>query len=122
LDAKASGENLAHHEPQIRGYMTQRRLDYGILFNLHELRVFRRSGEGADPTLSFPVLPLWQVARGEAIPGDEIARFVAFCETFAYREVTLADKVEYISHQPPWPSRFHGNESFVIDVDALVER
>jgi hypothetical protein len=122
LDAKSSAEDLAHHEPQIRGYMSQRRLDYGVLFNLREIRVYRRGGAAADPELSFPLLPLWQVARGEAIAGDEVSRFLAFCDAFAYREVTLADKVEYISHQPPWPSRFQGAESFAIDVEALVER
>jgi hypothetical protein len=122
LDAKSSAEDLAHHEPQIRGYMTQRRLDYGVLFNLREIRVYRRGGAAADPELSFPLLPLWQVARGEAIAGDEVSRFLAFCDAFAYREVTLADKVECISHQPPWPSRFQGAESFAIDVEALVER
>ena len=122
LDAKASNEDLAHHEPQIRGYMGQRRLDAGILFNLRELRVYRRGAHGHDPSLSFPVLPLWQVARGEAIPGDEVERFLAFCERFAYREVDRAAKVEYISHQPPWPSRFNSAESLEIDVDALVER
>lgn len=122
LDAKASDENLAHHELQIRGYMTQRRLDAGILFNLSEVRVYRRGAHGHDVSLSFPVLPLWQVARGEAIPGDEVERFLAFCERFAYREVDRAAKVEYICHQPPWPSRYHGGESFEIDVDALVER
>ena len=122
LDAKATDENLLRHETQIRGYMDQRRLDFGILFNLREVEVFRRSGRGPDAALSFPVLPLWQVARGEALPGDEVDRFGAFCDTFSYREVTLADKVEYISHQPAWSSRFRGSESFEIDVDALVER
>ena len=122
LDAKASDENLAHHEAQIRGYMTQRRLDAGILFNLRELRVYQRGGKSHDAALSFPVLPLWQVARGEAIPGDELERFLAFCERFSYHEVDRAAKVKYISDQPPWPSRFQGGESFEIDVEALVER
>lgn len=122
LDAKASDENLAHHEAQIRGYMTQRRLDAGILFNLRELRVYQRGGKGHDEALSFPVLPLWQVARGEAIAGEEVERFLAFCERFSYHEVDRAAKVKYISDQLPWPSRFQGGESFEIDVEALVER
>jgi N-6 DNA Methylase len=122
LDAKASDESLAHHEPQIRAYMDQRRLDFGVLFNLRELHVFRRGSHGSDSALSFQILPLWQVARGEAIAGDEVDRFIDFCERFAYRDVTLADKVAYIAHQRPWPSRFQGSESFAIDVEALVER
>jgi hypothetical protein len=122
LDAKSSDENLAHHEPQIRAYMTQRRLDAGILFNLHEVRVYERGSHGHTAALSFPILPLWQVARGEAIPGDEVDRFDAFCDRFAYREVDRAAKVEYISQQAPWPSRFQSGESFEIDVEALVER
>ncbi|MGH2934884.1 MAG: HsdM family class I SAM-dependent methyltransferase [Gaiellaceae bacterium] len=122
LDAKSSDENLAYHEPQIRGYMQQRRLDAGILFNLREVRVYERSAHGHTAALSFPLLPVWQVARGEAIAGDEVERFLAFCERFAYREVDRAAKVEYISEQPPWPSRFQSGESFEIDVEALVER
>jgi hypothetical protein len=122
LDAKASGENLGHHELQIRAYMDQRRLDWGVLFNLRELRVYARGRRGADPALSFPILPLWQVARGEALRGEEVDRFLAFCEAFAYREVTLDEKIRFVQRQPPWPSRFQGGESFEIDVEALVER
>ena len=122
LDAKASDLNLAHHEPQIRGYMDQRRLDHGILFNLREVKVFTRGKHGADAPLSFPILPLWQVARGEALPGDELQRFEQFCGRFRFHEVSSAEKVRYIATQPPWPVRFQGTESFAIDVEALVER
>jgi hypothetical protein len=122
LDAKSSDENLTHHEEQIRAYMDQRRLDAGLLFNLRELRVYERGAQGYSAALSFPILPLWQVARGEAIPGDEVERFLSFCERFAYREVDRAAKVEYISQQLPWPSRFYSGESLDIDVEALVER
>jgi hypothetical protein len=122
LDAKSTDQSLVQHELQIQGYMTQRRLDRGVLFNLREVRVFSRGRHGADPALSFPVLPLWQVARGEAIAGEEVDRFAAFCRLFAYHEVSAAEKVRYIAEQPPWPVRFHGTESFAVDVEALVER
>jgi hypothetical protein len=122
LDAKSTEENLSLHERQIRAYMDQRRLASGILFNLREVRVFERGADGSDPTSSFQILPLWQVARGEAIAGDEVDRFLAFCDRFAYREVTLEEKIRYVAEQPPWPGRFKGSESFEIDVEALVER
>jgi N-6 DNA Methylase/Eco57I restriction-modification methylase len=122
FDAKSSDENLARHESQIRGYMDQRRLDYGILFNLREVRVFRRGGQGHDPTLSFPILPLWQEARGEALPGEEYQRFLDFCSHFSYRSVTLQEKARYIAQQEPWSQRLALGESVEIDVEALVER
>ena len=123
LDAKSTDENLAHHEAQIRGYMDQRRLDYGVLFNLREVRVFHRGRpEGYEPDLSFPVLPLWQYERGEAIPAEELPCFLAFCDRFAYHEVTLEQKVAHIAHQEDWTSRFGSGETFTIDVEALVER
>lgn len=75
--------------------MQQRRLDAGVLFNLGEVRVYARGGRGYTAALSFPILPLWQVARGEAMPGDEVDRFLAFCERFAYREVDRGAKVDY---------------------------
>src|SRR5437868_4469161 len=56
LDAKSSNEKLAAHEPQIRKYMQQRSLDFGVLFNLRELRVYRKGGRRHDESLSFPLL------------------------------------------------------------------
>lgn len=122
LDAKASNEQLADHEPQIRDYMRQRRLQFGVLFNLREIRVYRTGMEGHDPELSFQVVPLWQAALGEAIPTEEVERLEAFLKRFRYREVTLEEKVEYISHQPSWASRLQSDETLAIDVEALVER
>ncbi len=122
LDAKASNENLARHERQIRGYMDQRRLTYGVLFSLKELRVYRSGAEGYERSLSFPVLPLWRVARGEALPGDEIERLHRFVALFHYREATLEQKVKHLSEQRDWASRFAAGETFAIDVEALVER
>lgn len=122
LDAKSTDQVLSHHEPQIRGYMTQRRLTHGILFNLREVKVYVHGKHGSDEALSFPILPLWQIARGEALPGDEMERFADFCERFAFHEVTSVEKAEYIAKQPPWPVRFQGTENFTVDVEALVER
>jgi hypothetical protein len=67
LDAKSSTQDLRTHERQIRAYIDQRHLDYGVLFNLRELRVYRRDAMGHDPSLSFDVRRLWQVAHGEAL-------------------------------------------------------
>ncbi len=67
LDAKSSTQDLTGHEAQIRRYIDQRQLDYGVLFNLRELRTYRRGQQGHDPDLSFHLLPLWQVARGESL-------------------------------------------------------
>jgi hypothetical protein len=124
FDAKSSDQSLAHHEPQIRGYMAQRRLERGVLFNLREAKVYSRSpAHGADSALSFQILPLWQYVRGEALPADEIERFEHFCELFRYHEVSTAEKVGYVAKQPPWPVRFQqGGENFSVDVEALVER
>jgi len=46
LDAKSSTQELDRHEGQIRAYIDQRQLDYGVLFNLRELRVYRRGERG----------------------------------------------------------------------------
>lgn len=105
LDAKSTTESLAAHEPQIRRYMTQRRLDAGILFNLREVRVFRAGQRHRDPELSFPLLPLWQVARGEAIGADELRRFLAFCDRFAFREFTIDEKIAHVAAQESWTTR-----------------
>jgi hypothetical protein len=122
LDAKGSDENLAHHEPQIRRYVSQRSLDFGVLFNLREVRVYRRGGREHDRALSFPVLPLWRVARGEAIPGPEVRAFDAFCELFSYRKLGLPDKIRYVRDQRPWSLRLAGGEAVEVDVEFLVQR
>lgn len=122
FDAKASDEDLRLHEAQIRRYMTQRSLDFGVLFNLRELRVYKAGFSGHDAVLSFRLLPLWEVARGEALPGPEVAAFDAFCAAFAYRELTVEDKVEYVRSQPLWSERLAREEGVEVDVEALVDR
>ena len=122
LDAKSSDQDLRSHEPQIRRYITQRSLDYGILFNLREFRVYRQETAGYDETLSFPLLPLWQVARGEAIVGPELEAFESFSEHFSYRRLGLDEKVAYIRAQRPWAVRLAEREPVEVDVEFLVEQ
>jgi len=122
LDAKSSTEKLAPHEPQIRDYMTQRRLDRGVLFNLSELRVYPAGRIGHDPDLSFSILPLWEFARGESMPTDDVERFERFCAKFSYQELSVSQKIVWIAQQPSWSGRLHADDAPEIDVDALVER
>ena len=122
LDAKGSDESLSAHEPQIRRYVTQRSLDSGVLFNLRDLRVYRAGERGHDPGLSFRLLPLWQVARGEAIAGPEVEAFDRFCESFAYREVDDLAKVKHIRVQPSWQTRLETGEPVEVDVEYLVRQ
>lgn len=122
LDAKSSDESLAAHEPQIRGYMSQRSLDFGVLFNLKELRVYRRGKRGHDPSLSFQLLPLWRVARGEAMPAAEVTAFEAFCSRFRFRRLDVAQKIDYVRQQQPWVVRLAADEPVEVDVEFLVER
>ena len=71
LDAKSSTQDLGAHEAQIRRYIDQRQLDYGVLFNLREVRVYRRGEAGHESSLSLSLLALWHVARGEALTDEE---------------------------------------------------
>jgi hypothetical protein len=122
LDAKSSEQDLGAHERQIRGYISQRLLDYGVLFNLRELRVYRRTEKGFDTALSFPLLPLWKLARGEALPGPEYDAFTKFCERFRYREIDVAGKIKHVRELPPWSIRLHSGESVEVDVEFLVDQ
>ncbi|MBA2461028.1 MAG: SAM-dependent DNA methyltransferase [Actinobacteria bacterium] len=122
LDAKSSDESLGAHEPQIRRYVTQRSLDLGVLFNLHELRVYRAGEKGHDEQLSFRLLPLWQAARGEAMAGPEVEAFERFCNAFAYREVDDAAKIQYVREQLPWHTRIEAGEPLQVDVEFLVRQ
>jgi hypothetical protein len=122
LDAKSSEQDLGAHEPQIRRYITQRSLDYGVLFNLRELRVYRRTEKGYDTGLSFPLLPLWKLARGEALPGPEYDVFAKFCERFRYREIDVAGKIKHVRELPPWSIRLQSGEGVEVDVEFLVDQ
>jgi hypothetical protein len=93
-----------------------------VLFNLRELRVYRRGESGYDHELSFTLLPLWQIARGEALPTAELEAFEAFCTRFGYREMGLADKIVWVRQQEPWPIKLAAEEPVEVDVDFLVER
>lgn len=123
LDAKSSGQrDLDAHEPQIRAYIDQRRLDYGVLFNLRELRVYRRGATGHVPELSFALLPVWKVARGEALASVEVERLAAFVELFRHREMDLAARITRIRRARRWSVVEAEGEAPTIDLEYLVDR
>jgi len=123
LDAKSSAiADLGQHEPQIRRYIEQRALQYGVLFNLRELRTYRRGAEGHDPDLSFPVGPLWEYARGESLATVELDRFAAFVEQFRFRSLGLEQRIGRIRRAEPWGQRGARGESLRIDIEYLVDR
>ncbi len=122
LDAKSSLQALDGHEAQIRRYIDQRHLDYGVLFNLSELRVYRRGETGHDPSLSFNVLRLWEVARGEALATEEVDRFVRFCGLFAHRAMGVREKIRLVAEAEPWRERAGAGENLEIDLEFLVSQ
>ena len=123
FDAKGSNEGFtASHVAQIQGYVSQRSLQFGVLFNLRELRVYRRGRTAHERQLSFPLLPLWHVGRGEALPGPEVDAFIAFCKAFSYRELDDAGKIEHIRTQTSWAKRLASGEDVAVDVEFLVEQ
>ncbi len=122
LDAKSSTQDLASHEQQIHTYIEQRHLDYGVLFNLRELRVYRRRARGHDPSLSFDIRRLWEVARGEALATDEVDRFTRFCELFRHRTMGFDAKVRLVAEAEPWRDRAGAGEELEIDLDFLVSQ
>jgi hypothetical protein len=121
LDAKSSRQRLGDHEGQIRAYIGQRHLDFGVLFNLREVRVYRRGAKGHDAALSFSLKPLWRLAREEAQPGPDVEALGRFVERFAYHEVGLAEKIDAIREAPSWDERRKGEE-LQVDIDLLVEQ
>jgi len=122
LDAKSSAQrDLDAHEPQIRGYIDQRRLDYGVLFNLREVRVYRRGEQGPVAEMSFAVPPLWQVARGEALPTSEVERLERFHEVFRHRTLDREAKVDRIRRAPAWADLAAAGDPLRVDIDYLVD-
>ncbi len=120
LDAKSSKQELAEHEPQIRRYIDQRQLDYGVLFNLRELRVYRRGSRGHERDLSIRLLPLWHMARGEALPDQtELSRLRRVVAMFSHRTLDLEAKMQLIRKAPSWAQR---DEDVEIDLEFLVDR
>ena len=123
LDAKSSNiADLDHHEAQIRSYVDQRRLDFGILFNLREVRVYRRGGTGADRDLSFRLEPVWRAARGEGLPLGEVDRYRQFVARFAYQALDTQQRIVRIRQATSWRQLEATGETAVIDVEYLVDR
>lgn len=122
FDAKGSGENLAAHVGQIKGYVDQRSLAYGVLFNLREIRVYARGRKQHEKSLSFSLRPLWEFAHGQALRGPEVDAFERFVDVFKHREVSVDDKIAYIRGQKSWAERLAAGEEPVVDVDYLVEQ
>lgn len=121
LDAKSSRQKLADHEDQIRTYIDQRHLDFGVLFNLGEVRVYRRAAKGHDASLSFSVETLWRFARDEAQPGPDFESFGRFVSKFSFRAIGLPEKIDAIREARPWEERGKGSE-LRVDIDLLVEQ
>ncbi len=120
LDAKGSSESLSAHVAQIRRYVEQRGLRYGVLFNGKHLRVYPSSGGSYDKTISFELLPLWKAARGEQLPvGPDVVAFAAFLRLFSHRTLSTTDKIERIRKQESWAERL---PEAVVDVEFLVEQ
>ena len=123
LDAKSSNITvLDDHEPQIRSYVDQRRLDFGVLFNLREVRVYRRGATGADPGLSFRLEPVWRAARGEGLPLGEVERFRRFATQFGHQALNTAQRITRIRQATSWRQLEATGETAVIDVEYLVDR
>jgi len=121
LDAKSSTQELAPHEPQIRAYIDQRQLDYGVLFNLREIRVYRRGERGHVSELLVPILPLWEAAHGQAIRDEPAeAALEKFVGLFSYRSMALEDKVEEVRQADSWSQR--ESQGVEIDIEFLVDR
>ncbi len=121
LDAKSSRQKLADHERQIRTYIDQRHLNFGVLFNLAEFRVYRRATKGHDASLSFSVEALWRFARDEAQPGPDFEAFGRFVSQFSYRAIGLPEKIDSIREARPWEERGKAGE-LRVDIDLLVEQ
>ncbi|MEJ7786762.1 MAG: N-6 DNA methylase, partial [Solirubrobacteraceae bacterium] len=123
LDAKSTAQrDLDAHEPQIRRYVDQRRLDYGVLFNLREMRVYERGLRRAVADLSFPLLPLWQLARGEALPTSEVERLERFFDVFRHRTLDQEAKVRRVRQAPAWREVASAGDPLRVDIDYLVDR
>ena len=123
LDSKSSSADLAHHEQQIRRYIDERSLTYGVLFNLREVRVYKAKTTGHDEELSFPLLPIWEHARQEALVSEDVLeRFERFCGTFSWRKLGLAAKIGEIRNRPSWFERLSHGDVVEVDVEYVVER
>lgn len=120
LDAKGSTEPLAAHVGQIRRYVDQRSLRFGVLFNLRQLRVYPSGSATHDRSLSFELAPLWRAARGEQLDvGPDFDAFASFVEQFSHRTLSTEDKIAHIRRQPSWSDRLDEAEA---DVEFLVDQ
>ncbi len=120
LDAKGSSESLPAHVAQIRRYVEQRALRYGVLFNGKHMRVYPSGSTAFDRSLSFDLLPLWRASRGEQLPvGPDFDAFAAFLKSFSHRTLSSAEKIERIRREESWTERL---VEAVVDVEFLVEQ
>lgn len=120
LDAKGSSESLTAHVTQIRRYVEQRALRFGVLFNGRQLRVYPSGAASYDKALSFELAPLWRAARGEQLTvGPDFDAFALFVEQFSHRTLSTADKIAHIRRQPSWSDRLAEAE---VDVEFLVDQ
>jgi type I restriction-modification system DNA methylase subunit len=123
LDAKSSTQDLGPHEGQIRRYIDQRQLDYGVLFNLRELRVYRRGKKGHDAAHSLALLHLWEIAHERSLPDEQAIRsLVAFVERFQYHALGTAQKINLVRSARSWVEREGRGETVEIDLEFLVDR
>ena len=123
LDAKSSNiAVLDDHEPQIRSYVDQRRLDFGVLFNLREIRVYRRGGDGADPSSSFHADPSGAPPAAKGCRSARSTRFRRFATQFSHQALDTDQRIVRIRQATSWRQLEATGETAVIDVEYLVDR
>lgn len=124
LDAKSSRHALpsAASERQIRGYMEQRRLDFGLLFNLREIVVYSRAEPSGTVHLRLRIVELWETARGRRIALDQTEQFNRFVEIFRFRDLTTRHKLGELMAAESWYERLRRDEPVEIDLQYLGER
>lgn len=124
LDAKSSRHALpsASSETQIREYMEQRSLDFGLLFNLREIVVYSRAEPVGTVHLRLRLVDLWETARGRRIYLDQTEQFNRFVEIFRFRELTSTDKLVRLMGAESWFDRLRQDEAAEIDLVFLTDR
>jgi hypothetical protein len=122
LDAKGTNENLDAHYEQIRDYVEERSLTYGILFNLREMRVYRAGDNQHLDEVSFSVEALWEYAEGKRLYVEDIDRLAKFADAFRHKEMSTAQRIEFIRDQKAWAERIAQGDPVRVDVEFLVDR
>lgn len=98
-------DDLTTHYPQVKGYLEKTGVQYGILLNIRDVKVFNAASSKHIPDISFSIKKLYRDSKFNPKTIDlqtNTKHFLEFVRQFSHKELNFIKKIETIAEAKPW--------------------